>query len=99
MKHKFFYVKNSHTNCEDKKSWGLRPTNLNLLYEIKLHRFIWLLYPKDLFFSTYNLIHVCDTVTLDCLVDHFSLAEGMKVFKPIFKKWILEWDIENGVTL
>ena len=40
MKHKFFYVKNSHTNCEDKKSRGLRPTNLNLLYEIKLHRFI-----------------------------------------------------------
>ena len=26
-------------NCEDKKPRGLRPTNLNPLFEIKLHRF------------------------------------------------------------
>ena len=39
MKHKDFYVKNPHTNCEYKKPWGLRHTNLNPLYEIKLHRF------------------------------------------------------------
>ena len=39
MRHKDFYVENSHTNYEDKKPRGLRPTNLNPLYEIKLHRF------------------------------------------------------------
>ena len=27
------------TNCEDKKPQGLRPTNLNPLFEIKLYRF------------------------------------------------------------
>ena len=33
-----FYMENPHTNYGDKKkSWDLRPTNLNPLYEIKLH--------------------------------------------------------------
>ena len=36
MRHGIFYVKNPW----NKKSWGLRPINLNPLYEIKLHRFI-----------------------------------------------------------
>ena len=40
-------------------------TNLNPIYEIKLHIFIWLLYPKDLLSSTYNLIHIRDVTTFD----------------------------------
>ena len=32
------------------------------------------------------------------LVDHFILAEGMKVFKLIFEDLILESEIGNGVT-
>ena len=56
--------------CGDKKSWGLRPTNLNQLFEIKLHKFTWLLYPKDLLSSTYKLIHIHDAATPCCsLVD------------------------------
>ena len=39
--------------------------NLNPVYEIKLHRFIWLLYPKDLLSNTYNLIHIRDVTTFD----------------------------------
>ena len=39
MKHKDFDMKNPYTNCEYKKPWDLRRTNLNPLYEIKLHRF------------------------------------------------------------
>ena len=59
-------MENLHTNCGDKKSQGLRPTNLNPLYEIKLHRFTYPFYPKNLLFSTYNLIHVRDATTFDC---------------------------------
>ena len=33
-----FYIENP-TNCGDKKPHGLRPTNLNPLFEIKLHKF------------------------------------------------------------
>ena len=61
-----FYTENSHTNYGNKKSQRLRPTNLNPLYEIKLHRLTWSLYPKDLLSSIYDLIHVRDTTTLDC---------------------------------
>ena len=32
-------MENPHTDYEDKKLRGLRPTNLNPLYEIKLHKF------------------------------------------------------------
>ena len=39
-------MENLHTNDEDKKSQGLKPTNLNLLYKIKLYKFTWPLYPK-----------------------------------------------------
>ena len=60
------YVKNPHTNYGDKKLRSLKPTNLNPLYEIKLHRLTWSLYPKDLLSSIYDLIHVRDTTTLDC---------------------------------
>ena len=77
-----FYVENPHTNYKDKKLWGLKPTTLNPLYKIKLYKFIWLFYPKDLSSDTYNLIHVHDTITstmqqpLITLVDHFNLVES-----------------------
>lgn len=45
---KDFYVENLHTNCEDKKPQGLRPTNLNSLVEIKLYRFSLPLFPEVL---------------------------------------------------
>ena len=35
---RFLYGK-TPTNCGDKKPRGLRPTNLNPLFEIKLHGF------------------------------------------------------------
>ena len=40
--------------------------NLNPLYEIKLHKFTWLLYPKDLLSSTYNLIYTHEAATSYC---------------------------------
>ena len=59
-------MENPHTNYGDKKSRGLRPTNLNPLYEIKLHIFTYPFYPKNLLSSTYNLIHVRNATTFDC---------------------------------
>ena len=38
MRHKIFKWK-TPTNCVDKKPQGLRPTNLNPLFKIKLHKF------------------------------------------------------------
>ena len=34
-----FYMKNPHAICGDKKPRGLRAININILYEIKLHKF------------------------------------------------------------
>ena len=66
-------------NYGDKKPQGLRHTNLNLLFELKLYRFTWPLYPKDLLYNTYNLIHVCDTTTLYCsLVDPLTNLKGLR---------------------
>ena len=59
MRHKDIYVEDPYTTYEDKKPWGLRHTNLNPLYEIKLHKFTSPLYPKD-------LIHVHDATTFNC---------------------------------
>lgn len=42
MRHKDFYVENSHTNYGDKKkkkTMKSKTINLNRLYEIKLHGF------------------------------------------------------------
>ena len=70
MRHNIFYVK-TPTNCEDKKSRGLRPTYINPLFEIKFYKFTWSLYPKDLLSNTYDLIHIHDTTTPCCsIVDH-----------------------------
>ena len=65
MRHKIFMSK-THTNCGNKNRQGLRLTNLNPLNKIKLHKFTWPFYPKDLLSSTYNLIHIWDATTLDC---------------------------------
>ena len=73
MRHKYFYVENPHTNCGDKKTKRSKTTNLNLLYEIKLHKFTLLFYPKDLLSSTYNLIHVRDATTSYCS-NEYTLA-------------------------
>ena len=62
MRHKIFMWK-TPTNYGDKNPRDLRPTNLNLLFKVKLHRFNWMLYPKDLLYNTYNLIHVRDATT------------------------------------
>ena len=32
----YFYMKNLHTNCEDKKPWDIRLLTYNSLYEIKV---------------------------------------------------------------
>ena len=67
------------TNYGEKKPQDLRPTNLNPLFEIKLHRFTWLFYPKNLLFNTYNLIHIHDVATSYCsLVDSFATSKGLR---------------------
>ena len=50
-----------------------KTANLNPLYEIKLYKFVWSIYPKDLLSSTYNLIHVCDIITFD-YSDEYTLT-------------------------
>ena len=65
--------------CEDKKSQGLRLTNLNPLCEIKLYKITWPFCPKDLLYSTYNLIHVRDIVIPCCsLVDPSIHSKGLR---------------------
>ena len=69
MRHKIFTWK-TPTSCGDKKPRGLKLTNLNPLFEIKLHKFTLSFYLKDLLSSTYNLNHICDEATPCCsLVD------------------------------
>lgn len=38
-----FCMENLNTNCGDKKPQGLIPQIKNLVYEIIIHRFVWLL--------------------------------------------------------
>ena len=40
MRHNIFTWK-TPTNYGDKKPQGIRPTNLSLLFKIKLHKFTW----------------------------------------------------------
>ena len=79
MRHKIFYVENPHKLMEIKKPRGVRPTNLNPLFGIKLHKFTWSLYLKDLLFNTYNLIHVRDATTPCCsLMDYLVPLKGFR---------------------
>ena len=90
MRHKICMLK-TPTNFGEKNPQGLRPTNLNPLFKIKLHKFTWLLYPKDLLFNTYNLIHVCDVATSCCsLVDLFATSKGLWSSTHNLKIQILE---------
>ena len=41
----------------------MRFKTANLMYKIKLCKFNWSFHLKDLLFSTYNLIYVCDATT------------------------------------
>ena len=89
-------MENPHVNCGDKKPQDLRPTNLNPLYKIKLHRFTWLFYPKDLLFSTYNLIHVDNVTTFNCssgLLQPRWNDEGLQTKIQRFNPWMRyqEW--------
>ena len=81
-------------NWGDRKPWGLRPINRNPLFKIKSHRFTWPLYPKDLLFSTYNLIDIRDATTACCsLLESFGLSEGIAIFNQQFKEsksWMRE---------
>ena len=64
---------------EIKKPWGLRPINLNPFFKIKLHRFTWPLFTKDLLSSTYNLIYVRDPMTSCCsLVYPLVTSKGLR---------------------
>ena len=90
MRHKIFTWKNP-TNSQDKKPRGLRPINQNPLFEIKSHRFTWLLYPKDLLSSTCNLIHIRDTTTTCCfLVDASVPPKELQSSNNNSKNQILE---------
>lgn len=91
-----FYIENLHTNYEEKKLWGLKPINLNPLYEIKLYKFIWSFYPKNLLFSTFNLIHIRNATTLDCFSGSLQPRWRNEGFQPkiqISNPWLRnqEW--------
>ena len=75
-------MENPHTNYEDKKTIRSSTVNLNPLYKIKLHRFTWLLYLKDLLSNTYNLIHVRDTTISDYSCEYTSTLLRDKGFQP-----------------
>ena len=99
MRHKEFYVENPHGNYGDKKTMKSKTPNLNPLYEIKLHRFTWPLYPKDLHSNTYNLIHVHDAATSNCSIEYTSaLLKGWMSLTQDSKLESFEWEIENGMA-
>ena len=54
MRHEILMWKTPTLTMEIKKPQGLKPTNVNLLYEIKLHKL------------TYNFTHILDIVTPNC---------------------------------
>ena len=93
MRHKRFLRGKPPQTYEDKKKkpQGLRPTNLNPLFEIKLHKFTWSFYPKDLLSSTYNSIHIHDVTTPCCsLVDPLAPPNGLRSLTHNSKNQILE---------
>ena len=47
---------------------------LNPLYEIKLHKFVWPFYPKDLLLNIYNLIHAHDIATSNFSSEYTSIS-------------------------
>ena len=74
-----FYMENPPLTVEIKKTTRSKTTNLNLLYEIKLHKFTWSLYPKDFLSNTYNMIHVRNTIIVDCSSEYTStLLKGWR---------------------
>ena len=88
------------TNCGDKKTTRFKTYQLNPLFEIKLHRFTWTPYPKDLLFNTYNLIHFRDATTLFCsLVDPLTTSNGLRSSTLNSNIQIFEWDIRKDVAL
>ena len=94
-----FFIWKTPTNCKDKKLRGLRPTNLNPLFKIKLHRFTWPFYPKELLFNAYNLIYVYDAIIHYCsLVDPSITPKGLRFSIHDSNIKINEWDIRNEVA-
>ena len=90
---KIFTWKNSTLIVESKT------INLNLLYEIKLHRFTCLFYSKDLLFNTYNLIHVHNVTTFDCSNEYTLVSlKGCWSSTLNSKLKSFEWEISNGVA-
>ena len=99
MRYKFFTWK-TPTNCRDKKPRDLRPTNLNPLFEVKLHRFTWTFYPKDLLYNTYNLIHVRDATIPYCSIVNPSVSQkGLQSLTNNSKIQIFELKNMNGVAI
>ena len=98
MRHMIFYVKNPHTNYGNKKKpWGLKHSNLNLLYKSS-----YIDLSGHFTLNTYSLVSIIwftSTTQQPSIapVDHFNLAKGIKVFNLSFKDLIFEWNIRNGV--
>ena len=85
-----------------KKSRGLRPFNINPLFEIKLYKFTLSIYPKDLLFNTYDLIHIHihDTTNPCCsIVDPLVPPNRLLFSTNNSKIQILEWENGNGVAI
>ena len=55
-----------------------KTANLNPLYKIKLYKFTWLLYLKDLLSNTYNLIHFYDAITFDYSNESSASLKGSR---------------------
>ena len=90
----YFYIENPTLTMEI-KNWGLRLTNLNLLCETKLHIFTWSLYPKVILYSTYNLIHVFNLPTFNCLSGSLLPRRRDEGLQPKIKKtnpWMREYE-------
>ena len=76
-----------------------KTANLNSLYEIKLHIFIWSLYPKDLLSNAYNLIHVYYATTSYYPSEYTStLLKECKSSTLDSTLESFEWKIKNGVA-
>ena len=91
-------MENPHTYCGDKKPWSPRPLIYDPLYEIKVHRFIWLLEQeghlptleygmKDQVASTRTFLHWMCIVSQELPTPEYAMKDWVASTKT-FLHWM-----------
>ena len=92
-----FFMENPHTNCVDKKPRGLKPLIYNPLFDIKVHKFTLLFYPKDLLDLWQLYLNLCPRrSTINTLVDSSQPLRGYRSFQQLkfnhMNSFLRDWE-------